>query len=976
MASLALPQPQSDRKQITHQTSLLYAAQLTGTGLNFATTFLLARWMGVDNFSLFTFCSVSILTFVSLFFEFGMFSAGARLLAISKDETEENEVLGALLVLGLGLGLAMAIFIGVSAPFIDQIFRVQVRGMLWACLPLVLFIPLQFLLESACQGNNRISSLGLFRIALPGLTFLGAALVFAFFQLTPFGALLATNAGAAAACLLVIAFLRPSFHNLRSHVRAILDETRRFGIDVYLGRVTAIASQRADGLLIPYYIGYAPLGFYTIGKSIADSLIINFSRALAVTRFRSFARSHEVSNGVLVWNFLLLLVAGTALILVAPLLLGRFLPQYVQSADLLVPFVVGSILGGLLQPYNLFLAAHGRGGELRNISMFIGVVYLVALVLVIPWFGLLGAAWVIAAVAGLNFVLHRQHYLNLQRERITTGEIPLRVVVINLSGDTRHARAWAESLTANVELTLIDKARLREDSKLNWIRRLRQTPCDLFAIYCDRLEWQTLRIPMLLFGMLAGARTCLIVDSAGKELRRSALAVALWEIPHLALEVCGGAFLIGISWALTRYLELECRMAQSRTPSNPLSTLHHSTSSRPESLLFIRTTPTSGAQTGGATSHISGFTQGATALGVKVRFLSNDSISGVHPEVTPIKILWPSGFFSAHRVLFELWNNLVFTIRAIDEVKNDPPDYLYQRYSRFNWSGVVLSLSTGIPLLLEYNGSEVWIGRYWDDVQLLWLLEAFEMLNLQAAASVFVVSEVERQNLLERGIPDTKILVNPNGVNPDIFHSNCGGTAVRHQLGLEKQVVVGFVGTFGPWHGVEVIAKAATLLPSDSPLHFVMIGEGALKSTVEEQVQKTGVSHRFTFTGRIGHNRVAAYLDACDILVSPQVQREDGGEFFGSPTKLFEYMAMEKGVIASRVGQIGQILEHEKTALLIPPGDAQALADACERLARNPQFCRDLGSAARTVVSGNYTWKHNAQRVLDRAASLQANSQS
>ena len=75
------------------------------------------------------------------------------------------------------------------------------------------------------------------------------------------------------------------------------------------------------------------------------------------------------------------------------------------------------------------------------------------------------------------------------------------------------------------------------------------------------------------------------------------------------------------------------------------------------------------------------------------------------------------------------------------------PDFIYQRYARFSWAGVVAAMRIKRPLFLEYNGSEVWVGRHWDRVGSLDLLERYERLNLDAAARIFVVSEVERRNL-------------------------------------------------------------------------------------------------------------------------------------------------------------------------------------------------------------------------------------
>jgi glycosyltransferase involved in cell wall biosynthesis len=90
----------------------------------------------------------------------------------------------------------------------------------------------------------------------------------------------------------------------------------------------------------------------------------------------------------------------------------------------------------------------------------------------------------------------------------------------------------------------------------------------------------------------------------------------------------------------------------------------------------------------------------------------------------------------------------------------------------------------------------------------------------------------------------------------------------------------------------------------------------------------------------------------------------DGSKFFGSPTKLFEYMAMGKGIVASRLDQLAEVLEHERTALLVTPGNAEELAEAILWLALNPKAREALGSAARRAAVERHCWSHNVACAL------------
>ena len=152
-------------------------------------------------------------------------------------------------------------------------------------------------------------------------------------------------------------------------------------------------------------------------------------------------------------------------------------------------------------------------------------------------------------------------------------------------------------------------------------------------------------------------------------------------------------------------------------------------------------------------SHIAGFARGALALGHRLKFISSGEVSA--GDEAEVKIIRPSTTLGATRALFELWNNLIFTARAINHIRaeqSDDADFIYQRYSRFNWTGVALSLVTGLPLILEFNGSEVWASRHWDPVGQTALLKRFERLNLRAADFIFVVSDVQRRDLVAAGV--------------------------------------------------------------------------------------------------------------------------------------------------------------------------------------------------------------------------------
>ncbi|HYR76921.1 MAG TPA: glycosyltransferase [Pyrinomonadaceae bacterium] len=543
----------------------------------------------------------------------------------------------------------------------------------------------------------------------------------------------------------------------------------------------------------------------------------------------------------------------------------------------------------------------------------------------------------------------------------------MKAVLLVLSGDPATALERFRAFYPGAEIASLSRAEIENLKYPQRLKTLRERRPDLFAVATERLAWQRGQNALLLFGALGGARRVVLLDAHGA-VREETRARILSRSPvRFAREAAASERAIAQSRVQLKRFERAVESGTTAAYSKSAGKISDAIR-----LAYLRSTPSPGTLAGGAATHINGFVNAAAKLGARVNVISNDRIAGL--DETRLTLIDPEPTGTT-RAAFDLRNNLIFSAGALREIERASVDLIYQRYGRFTWAGVEASIRTGVPLFLEYNGSEVWIGKHWDMSGMLPLLERFERLNLMAAARIFVVSEVDRRNLLRAGVPDEKIVVNPNGVDIEKFRPGIDGSAVRDELGVgEEETLAGFVGTFGPWHGVLTLAEAITMLPEDCGVRFLLVGAGRFRDEVERIIAAAGRERQVIFTGHVDHERVPALLDACDILLSPHVPLEDGSEFFGSPTKLFEYMAMGKGIVASRLGQIGDVLANEETALLVEPGNARELSEAILRLSKSKELREKLGASARGAAVGDHTWKHNAQRVLDAYQSWAENS--
>ena len=247
------------------------------------------------------------------------------------------------------------------------------------------------------------------------------------------------------------------------------------------------------------------------------------------------------------------------------------------------------------------------------------------------------------------------------------------------------------------------------------------------------------------------------------------------------------------------------------------------------------------------------------------------------------------------------------------------------------------------------------------------VLERLELAAYAAADEIVVVSEGFRDNLISRGVAPGKIHTIRNGTWPGKFDpASRPDPGIRADLGADPDhCLVLYLGTHGISQGLPGIAEAAARLAAH-PIHFAFVGEGADKARLKRRVARLGLRNVTLHPG-VPHEEVPSLLAAADICLVPLRDVPLFATFI--PSKMFEYLAAGKAVIGSVTGEAGQIL-REAGALVVPPEDSVALADAVRELAISPQRRRAMGRAGRAHVEQCYdraALAREYRKILDTA---------
>ncbi len=365
--------------------------------------------------------------------------------------------------------------------------------------------------------------------------------------------------------------------------------------------------------------------------------------------------------------------------------------------------------------------------------------------------------------------------------------------------------------------------------------------------------------------------------------------------------------------------------------------------------------------------HIMEITRALRAQGHDVRF---GALVDVEKPPQPEVNIKPTGFrkflaaLKHNRYFYDLAQiayNFYAIPMLIRTAKRHGSEAIYERHALFNVAAVVASKWLKIPVIIEVNSPLSMEQSRENAIVFPGLGAMMERWSLNRADKVLTVTTALKEILTGMGVQPTQILVMPNGIDPSHFSAAASDPSAKAVLGLTGKIIVGFVGWFREWHGIDMLVSAAAKASADQPaIHILLIGDGPARAGLEAQIARLGMQDKVTITGALSHDEIPNALSCVDIAVQPAANE------YCCPMKVIEYMGMGKAILAPDQPNISELITDADNGILFKVGDVGDMARAISALARSPELRERMGANAKaTIASRKLLWSDNAARVVE-----------
>lgn len=370
-------------------------------------------------------------------------------------------------------------------------------------------------------------------------------------------------------------------------------------------------------------------------------------------------------------------------------------------------------------------------------------------------------------------------------------------------------------------------------------------------------------------------------------------------------------------------------------------------------------------------AHIKGIVTAFRKLGHKVTLSSIHNVDPTKPIKTSDALNKNTSKSIKHKILeltkympefvfeaLELLYNIVALRQIRNEIKTERPSFIYERYSLFMFATVWYAKKHNIPIILEVNDSAlVERVRHLLFKKLACKIEQWIFQN--ATGLVFISGYF--QNLAQinyRNIAPS--VISPNAADTDVFNpERYNIEEAKADFGLEGKTVCGFAGAFHHWHGIDwFVEEVITELKNHPTLVLFLVGDGPRHQYISELAQAHNLSKQIVMPGRIEHHEIPKAIAAMDFGIIP-----DSNDY-GSPMKLFEFMAMGKGMVVPNFTPITEVVENNSNSWLFERKNKQDCVKRFFEVASNLVQLKKVGQNAIEYIETQRQWRHNVEQII------------
>jgi glycosyltransferase involved in cell wall biosynthesis len=338
------------------------------------------------------------------------------------------------------------------------------------------------------------------------------------------------------------------------------------------------------------------------------------------------------------------------------------------------------------------------------------------------------------------------------------------------------------------------------------------------------------------------------------------------------------------------------------------------------------------------------------------------SPAGVETRKDKLNFLWKAISKYMPSIGFEILE-IAYNFAGVRNMKKllrkERIDFIYERYAFFGWVGMFCAKRSKIPLIVEVNFTTYTPLFRKKSKLLLPLARYIEKKVFLKSDAIFVVSSFLKNQLMGLGVPEARIFLTPNAVSGNVFNRYLNAASIRSEFKLNGKSVIGFVGGFYPWHGLDFLLRAlSSIEKKTNNICLLLIGDGPEKETLKQISKELNISSEIIFCGCVPYEKLPGYIAAMDICVMPDSNN------YGSPMKIFEYMAMAKPVVAPHLAPIEDVITDNFNGMLFKQRDLSSLENCLLQLLKNNEKRNNIGEEARKTIFSKHLWRHNAEKVI------------